>query len=395
MPRKPKLPPNLERRPDRTNIQARFMLNNKVTYRSTGTTDVAKALKKLDEFVEEAWEEHLTSRERITFGEAFDRVYPIRWRDGPKAKWHRDIKRSVLTTAGGDFYLDDVTEEWCLEFIDRRRAGGSRINTVNPKPVSNTTINQELAFIKRVMMTVDEAKFTLPVKRQMMNKRGIYSGAPTFPIPRIAQTRAETEMNNVLKDEDEAMALVDEMVPHARPVLLTMLLTGLRRENVMNLDIRKNIHWNERIIEVKQKGGEKHEVPIGDELYYLLRETCGDRVSGPVFIFGINGCTCQNCNPVNKKTGKPNASRRQGRIKSIRTTFYTARERIGRPEVRIHDMRHTLGTWLNRRGSNLNTIRELLGHKDIVTTQRYLHVDTDAGREQIDNKISFKLREAG
>ncbi len=117
---------------------------------------------------------------------------------------------------------------------------------------------------------------------------------------------------------------------------------------------------------------------MSDDLYKLRRDVCGDRLRGPVFVFGINGCDCMCCNPINKKTGKPNKSLRKGRIGSVRTTFETARERIGRPDLRFHDLRHTFGTWMNRRGTDINIIKNVLGHADIRTTQRYAHPDTDS-----------------
>jgi site-specific recombinase XerD len=51
---------------------------------------------------------------------------------------------------------------------------------------------------------------------------------------------------------------------------------------------------------------------------------------------------------------------------------------IGRPDLRIHDLRHTFGTWLAQRGQNLMVIKDMLGHADIRTTQRYVHPDTDS-----------------
>ena len=117
---------------------------------------------------------------------------------------------------------------------------------------------------------------------------------------------------------------------------------------------------------------------VSDDLYKLRRDVCGDRLRGPVFVFGINGCDCMCCNPINKKTGKPNKSLRKGRIGSVRTTFETARERIGRPDLRFHDLRHTFGTWMNRRGTDINIIKNVVGHADIRTTQRYAHPDTDS-----------------
>ena len=94
---------------------------------------------------------------------------------------------------------------------------------------------------------------------------------------------------------------------------------------------------------------------------------------------------------INKKTGKPNKLHKTGQIKSIKRTFDTARNHIGRPELRIHDLRHTLGTWMNARGNDINLIKEVLGHADITSTQRYLHVGVDRGREALNETFRFNI----
>jgi len=49
----------------------------------------------------------------------------------------------------------------------------------------------------------------------------------------------------------------------------------------------------------------------------------------------------------------------------------------GSGKLRIHDLRHCCGSALIMRGVDLETVRKLLGHRDISTTQRYLHVVDD------------------
>lgn len=43
------------------------------------------------------------------------------------------------------------------------------------------------------------------------------------------------------------------------------------------------------------------------------------------------------------------------------------------PTMPWHSLRHTFGTELANRGAGIKTIQELMGHKSIATTQRYLH----------------------
>jgi len=382
---KPQPPPHVKRQKSRKNLYGRVQINDIQKLFSLGTPDVDEAQQVLQKKINEAWDDHLDERDCVTFSQQFTKVYPRRWAGLKTAKWHQDMHNAVVARRG-DFYLDEVSEDWCWDYIAERRTTGSRSSRVNAKQVSDGTINKELAFVKRVMLTVDEAKVKMPPKKQIDQK-----GAATYPVIKIKRKRSDETVTNFLRDEAEAMELINAMVPHARPIAMTLLMTGLRKENVMTLDIKQNLRWNERKIIVRQKGDTDHVIGMSDDLYYLLREVCGERTSGPVFIFGINGCDCFNCSPINKKTGKPNKLHKTARIKSIKRTFDTARNHIGRPELRIHDLRHTLGTWMNARGKDINLIEEVLGHADITSTQRYLHVGVDRGREALNETFRFDL----
>ena len=51
---------------------------------------------------------------------------------------------------------------------------------------------------------------------------------------------------------------------------------------------------------------------------------------------------------------------------------------IGRPDVRVHDLRHSRASALARNGASLPQIGKLLGHASHATTNRYMHlVDRD------------------
>lgn len=59
----------------------------------------------------------------------------------------------------------------------------------------------------------------------------------------------------------------------------------------------------------------------------------------------------------------------------LRTTFDKAKRRAGLPHVRLHDLRHTVGSVLAESGASLRDVQVWLGHVSPVTTTRYTHVE--------------------
>jgi integrase len=60
----------------------------------------------------------------------------------------------------------------------------------------------------------------------------------------------------------------------------------------------------------------------------------------------------------------------------------------GAGKLRIHDLRHLCGTFLVMNGVDLETVRTILGHRDLTTTQRYLHV-INAHKKRAIDKIGY------
>ncbi|MEZ5444574.1 MAG: site-specific integrase [Gammaproteobacteria bacterium] len=62
------------------------------------------------------------------------------------------------------------------------------------------------------------------------------------------------------------------------------------------------------------------------------------------------------------------------RIKDVKRSFTTACRRAGIEDFRIHDLRHTCGSWLVSAGAALSEVKDLLGHTTVRMTERYAHL---------------------
>lgn len=58
---------------------------------------------------------------------------------------------------------------------------------------------------------------------------------------------------------------------------------------------------------------------------------------------------------------------------AMRRAFETALESAGIGHARLHDLRHTFGSWLAQAGIPVGMIQAIMGHASLVTTQKYTH----------------------
>lgn len=56
----------------------------------------------------------------------------------------------------------------------------------------------------------------------------------------------------------------------------------------------------------------------------------------------------------------------------------------GLKNARLHDLRHTVGTFAGQAGLNAFIVRDILGHRTLAMTDRYVSQDTDPLRRAAD-----------
>ena len=167
----------------------------------------------------------------------------------------------------------------------------------------------------------------------------------------------------VVKEENEAI----------RDYVLLSLLTGARRSNVLGMrwqDISfERAEW--RIEETKN--GTPQTVALSAEaLEILLSRRPSDK---GVFVF--------------PGTGKA------GHLMEPKKGWKRILERAGIEDLRIHDLRRTLGSWQAKTGASLAIIGKSLNHKNQNTTAIYARLDLDPVRDSVNKATGAMLAAAG
>lgn len=193
---------------------------------------------------------------------------------------------------------------------------------------------------------------------------GILAYSPFFAVktPRgkrtLPRVLGEREIKALLEtpDTDTFLGRRD------RAMLETLYSTGIRNSELVGLTIG-DVDLLGEVAKVFGKGGRERYVPLGSyavkaiEDYLDSRPDTPLRDEAPMF--------------VNRFTERLSD-------RGVRKILQKNLARAGLPSsVTPHTLRHSFATHLLDRGADLRAVQELLGHKNLSSTQIYTHVSTE------------------
>ncbi len=195
------------------------------------------------------------------------------------------------------------------------------------------------------------------------------------PVRLIRSPKTHAKLPTFLKKE-EVNRLFDEVEfaddfegAKRRTILLTFYHTGMRVSELVGLNVQ-DVDLGRREVTVTGKGSKQRIIPFGEELAeamatYLQRRSEKPHADNALF------------------TGN------QGRRISVSYAYSVVRNYLTlvttQKKKSPHVLRHTYATALLNNGADLETIKELLGHESIKTTEVYTHTTFE------DLKNEYKL----
>ncbi len=254
-----------------------------------------------------------------------------------KRSWRRDrLSLDHLKRAFRGKMVSEITSKGVEEYKEKRL-----------KDVSKSTINREIALLSNLFTTAVTWKH-----------------ATSNPVKGVARYEEPDPVERPLTTDEEAR-LLDAASRRLKPILVLLINTGLRRNELLSL------RWNNADLVKSQliipktncKRKQLRMVPLNS----IALKTVQALPRSHEYVF------------YNKRTGTY--------VRDIRTAFQAACEKAGIKGLRLHDLRHTFATRLRDKGESLTTIMKLMGHSKYETTLRYAHVLEKSQHEAVEKLV--------
>ena len=214
--------------------------------------------------------------------------------------------------------------------------------------ISNRTINRKIsslqAYYKFLLKVGDIAVSPLAKHRALKTSK-------KMEVP-----FSENEMEEILSE----IPFTDDFEGERDKLIIELLYTtGMRRAELVNLKI-KDVDFSSQVIKVLGKRNKERSIPMLASTIeriksYLIKRSELENVTDSSFL-------------ILTKEG----------LKIYETLVYRTINKyfsLVSPKVKKspHILRHTFATHLLNRGADLNSVKELLGHSSLASTQVYTH----------------------
>lgn len=320
---------------------------------STGTED-RNAARRIEaaKRTEAALGSSIKRRLPITLNAAAGRYYEEVSRGQPSVATTDYQLSNLVAGLGRDSLLSSITDNEISAYVARRRA-----------QVAPASVNRETQLLRRVF-----------------NRAAAVWKVDVGEMPTWKELLLEEPdgRNPSLPSEKEAEFLA-QLPDDLRCLVRFAILTGMRLMNVVRLTWSQvDFEAGEIDIRLKSKkpGGRQHVVPISTGVAELLY---GQQGKHPIYVFSY---TCRRSRGKRRK-----GERYPFSATGWRKDWTRALAAAGIESLRFHDLRHVAGSRTARAGG-LSVAKDLLGHKDIASTMRYVHATRRDVREAMERAES-------
>lgn len=256
-----------------------------------------------------------------------------------------------------------------VEFFSFLGASGEPV----PAPeVTHIMIRQFLGHLHRAgnQRTSSSRKLaTLRSFYRYLHKEGLVDKNPA----RIVRTPRLEQRNPQVLTEDEILALLE--VPDRSDakglrdaaMLEFLYATGIRVSELTGLNV-SDFQFAQRLVKVRGKGRKERLIPFSERAGRVVMEYRSVR---SILLRKSSSPSDPEAFFLNLRGGRLTPRSVQRLVRKYETIASASMN------VHPHTFRHSFATHLLRRGADLRSIQEMLGHEDLSTTQKYTHLALD------------------
>ena len=253
-----------------------------------------------------------------------------------------------------DKFLDLVGQESPLESFSEMQVKSFVWNLKIKQGLAPTSICEHLAALK---------SFGKYLVRSCILQT---NPAENIPMPKRPKRLVSFLSQKDLSEEKFDALPADASLPQIRARVLLELIygSGLRISECRSLTWDR-LRTNERLVRIIGKGNKERIVPITDalveriDLFRAMLVEAGHPITATGYVF------------VGKE-GKPYG------IRTLRNDIQNLLRAIGwEGKASPHVLRHSFATHLLENGAEIMSVKEMLGHSSISTTQIYTHVNAE------------------
>lgn len=232
----------------------------------------------------------------------------------------------------GEFKLNDIESSHITSFRD-----------------SICYKNQSTLCLSYLSVLFNYAKLMKYLKQE----RNPCEGIKKYPIKQKQRFLSAEEFKKIENTFDELLRY-NKYTENKILVLYFILYSGQRKSEIMNIKW-SDIDLENKIIHLIDSKTGKRDFYINDQMLKILNKSKNENPNTYVF----------SRKDGNDPVGDPSY------------IWRVIRNKLGLGDVRIHDFRHTYASLAARNRVPITHLKDLLGHKNINTTMRYVHLYTE------------------
>ena len=268
-----------------------------------------------------------------------------------------------------------------------------RFKNIPIKDISPFHLEKLKSSLKKKKLAPGTITQCLQLVRAIFNKTRSW-GRHDCEFPKVDFPKVENRRVAFLTPEqaEKLLAAVKKKSLQLWCQCVLSLYAGLRFKEIASLDL-SDLDFDAGTIHVRDsKGGTRHAY-ITEPIRAMFAEcwTVADKKPGLLFPAWPGGRN--RVEKRKKPIEAPKGGKRQIRVSPVYArTVDELKLNAGitddRQKIVFHTLRHSFASWLVMGGESLQTVMELMGHKDISTTMRYSHLAPDIKRDAVKNLVA-------